>query len=127
MTPKRLIVITFLVLLLIVPVFLYYGFLVYDPAKEAPSGLFVGVDMAYDNVAEIKLLVEELSEYTNTVVIGSTGITYDMEKLDDVCQYVYDRGMYFMIYAHPIDDPARLVIQRQWVLDAKPRWGLFSS
>jgi hypothetical protein len=31
--------------------------------------------------------------------------------------------MYFMIYAHPINDTAELVIQRQWVLDAKPRWG----
>jgi hypothetical protein len=28
-----------------------------------------------------------------------------------------------MIYAHPVGDPDALVIQRQWVLDAKPRWG----
>jgi hypothetical protein len=48
-----------------------------------------------------------------------------MEKLDDVCQYVYDRGMYFIIFAHPINDPDDLAIQRQWVLDAKPRWGKY--
>jgi hypothetical protein len=56
-------------------------------------------------------------------VIGSAGITLDMAKLGDVCQYVYDRGFYFMIYAHPQDNPDELAIQRQWVLDAKPRWG----
>lgn len=90
---------------------------------EPSPDVFVGVDVAYDNVAEIKLLVDEIKAYTNTIVIGSTGITFDMAKLDEVCQYVYDRGFYFMIYAHPVDDPDELVIQRQWVLDAKPRWG----
>jgi hypothetical protein len=113
------ITIAILIPLLIVSLFLTYGF--FD--KPVPSDVFVGIDVAYDNVAEIKLLVDEVSSYTNTIVIGSTGITFNVTKLDDVCQYVYDRGMYFMIYAHPINDPDELVIQRQWVLDAKPRWG----
>ena len=90
---------------------------------KPPPEIFVGVDVAYDNVAEIKLLVDEIRPYTNTIVIGSTGITFDMDKLNDLCQYVYDRGFYFMIYAHPLDDPNKLAIQCQWVLDAKPRWG----
>jgi hypothetical protein len=123
MKPKYLIITILLVLLIIVPVFLYYCFLTGTPAKEAPSGLFVGVDVAYDNIEEIKLLVDEIRPYTNTIVIGSTGITFDMAKLDDVCQYVYDRGFYFMIYAHPQANPDELAIQCQWVLDAKPRWG----
>jgi hypothetical protein len=108
-----------LISLLIVSIFLTREFF------NGPSSLdvFVGVDAAYDNVAEIKLLVDEVSSYTNTIVIGSTGITYNFTKLDEVCQYVYDRGMYFMIYAHPIYDPSGLAIQRQWVLDAKPKWG----
>jgi hypothetical protein len=125
MKSKYLIIAVLLVLLLIVPVFLYYGFLAGTPVKGEPSGLFVGVDVAYDNVPEIKQLVDEISPYTNTIVIGSTGITFDMEKLDDVCQYVYDRGFYFMIYAHPVSDVEKLAIQRQWVLDAKPRWGQY--
>jgi len=115
--------IVILVLLIIFAVIVHYGFLVNDQARKEPSDVFVGVDVAYDNVEEIKLLVDEISQYTNTIVIGSTGITYDMEKLDDVCQYIYDRGMHFIIFAHPINDPDDLAIQRQWVLDAKPRWG----
>jgi hypothetical protein len=107
-----------LILLLIVSLFLIGGFF-----DESSSEVFVGVDAAYDNIAEIKLFVDEVSSYTNTIVIGSTGITHNFSKLDEVCQYVYDRGMYFMIYAHPIDDPDELLIQCQWTLDAKPRWG----
>jgi hypothetical protein len=103
--------------LLIVSLFLTCGVF-----NKPPPDVFVGIDVAYDNVAEIKLLVDEIRPYTNTIVIGSTGITFDMAKLDDVCQYVYDRGFYFMIYAHPINDPEKLAIQCQWVLNAKPRW-----
>jgi hypothetical protein len=111
-------VIVLLIPLLIVSLLLTCGF--YD---ERSSEVFVGVVAAYDNVEEIKLCVDEISPYTNTIVIGSTGITYNFSKLDDVCQYVYDRGLYFMIYAHPIHNPDWVVIQCQWVLDAKPRWG----
>jgi hypothetical protein len=119
----QVVVTIFLVLVIIVPVFLYYGFLADTTVKGEPSGLFVGVDMAYNNVTEIKQLVDEIRPYTNTIVIGSTGITLDMEKLDDLCQYVYDRDFYFMIYAHPVNDADFVVVQRQWVLDARPRWG----
>ena len=81
------------------------------------------VDAAYDNLPEIKLFVDEVSSYTNTIVLGSTGITHNFSKLNEACQYIYDKGMFFMIYAHPIGDPEKLKVQCQWVLDAKPRWG----
>jgi hypothetical protein len=107
-----------LILLLIVSLFLTCRVF-----NKPPPDVFVGIDVAYDDVAEIKLLVDEIKPYTNTIIIGSSGITFDVVKLDDVCQYVYDRGFYFMIFAHPLDEPDKLVIQCQWVLDARPRWG----
>ncbi|MCX8153250.1 MAG: hypothetical protein N3E52_02315 [Candidatus Bathyarchaeota archaeon] len=106
-----------LISLLIVSVFLAHSFFC-DPTVN----VFVGVDVAYDNVEEIKTLVDEISSYANTIIIGSTGITHNLTKLNDVCEYIYSKGMYFMIYAHPINDHAALAVQRQWVLDAKPRW-----
>ncbi len=83
----------------------------------------MGVDVAFDNVTEIKLLVDEISPYTNLIVIGSTGITYDVAKLDEVCQYVVDKGLSFMIYMHPQDTLPELGFREQWVTDAKTRWG----
>ena len=114
----KLIIISVLVPLLIVSLFLTYGFFDYPPLD-----VFVGVSAAFDNVEEIKALVDRAGPYINTIMIGSTGITHNFTKLNEVSQYIYDRGMYFMIYAHPVGDADELVIQRQWVLDATPRWG----
>ncbi len=117
--------IVILILLLLIPVIVLHRVLVNQPKKDLD--IFVGVDVAYDNVEEIKMLVDEISPCTNTIVIGSTGITYDLQKLNDVCQYVYEKGMYFIIYkVHPLnDDLEDLAVQRQWVLDAKPKWGKY--
>ena len=106
-----------LIPLLIISLFVACGF--YEPLPQ----LFVGVDAAYDDIGEIKQFVDEASSYANTIVLGSTGITHNFSKLNEACQYIYDRGMYFMIYAHPMETPEALLVQRQWIIDAKPRWG----
>lgn len=118
MKNKHYIPIIFFISLLFGSIFLLYSFFD-DPALN----IFVGVDAAYDNVEEIKILVGKISSYANTIVIGSTGITHNFTKLDDVCEYLYNRGMYFMIYAHPENNSEALAVQRQWVLNAKPKWG----
>lgn len=105
--------------LLAVPL-LFISSLIDSTTNESPD-VFVGVDMAYDDIEEIKELVDEISSYTNTFVVGSSGITFNVTKLDDVCNYVYDRDMYFMIYMHP--KPGLYDVQRQWVENASVRWG----
>ncbi len=90
------------------------------PQIEESPDFFVGVDVAYADLAAIKKLIDEISPYTNLFVIGSTGITYNVTKLNEVCNYVYDRGMYFMIYMH--QNPEQLDTQRQWVENAKSIW-----
>ena len=102
--------------------FLSSDFLEIPYYHRQSSEVLVGVDVAFDNVTEIKLLVDEISLYTNLIVVGSTGITYNVTKLDDVCQYVVDKGLRFMIYMHPQNTTAGVIIQRQWVTDAKARW-----
>jgi hypothetical protein len=110
----------FLITVLVASVFVGYTFLALEFSEETVPKLFVGVDVAYDNIEEIKGLVDEISNYSNTIVIGSTGITFNVTKLDEVCNYASDRGMYFMIYMHPNDE--KFDEQRQWVEDAKTRW-----
>ena len=83
---------------------------------------FVGIDTAYDNVEDIKKLVDAVKSYTNFFGIGSTGIVWNFTKLDEVCQYVYDSGLYFMVYKHPPPD-LEAQNQTQWIADAKQKWG----
>ena len=87
-----------------------------DPSKP---DFFVGVDTAYDDVEDIKKLVDEVKAYTNLFGIGSAGITHNRTKLDEVCQYVYDSGLYFIVYKHPTEK----LNQTQWIADAKEKWG----
>ena len=112
-----------LVIVILIPILIVSLFATFGGFDAASAELFVGVDAAYDNMEEIKQFVDEVSEYTNTIVLGSTGITHNFSKLDEACQYICDRGMYFMIYAHPMRDPEELLVQAQWVADAKPKWG----
>ena len=84
--------------------------------ENQPPDVFFGVDVAYENITEIKLLIDEISSYTNFFGIGCTGITYNVTRLDEVCQYVYDKGLSFLIYTE-------WFLRRQWLEDAKSRWG----
>jgi hypothetical protein len=80
--------------------------------------VFVGVDVAYDNLESIKSRVDEVKSYMNFFVIGSSGITLNITKLNDVCQYINDSGLYFATYTHT----TTLFDQSQWINYAKQRW-----
>ena len=75
-------------------------FFLYTPQIEEFPDFFVGVDVAYADLDAIKRVIDEVSSYTNLFVIGSTGISSDKIKLDETCQYLYDKDMYFIIYHH---------------------------
>ena len=83
--------------------------------------VFVGVDVAYDNVESIKSLVDEIKAYTNFFVIGSSGIALNVTTLNYVCQYLSDSGLHFAIYMHTTTD----FNQFQWISDAKQRWSSY--
>ena len=88
------------------------------------ADVFVGVDAAYDNIASIKSRVDEVKSYTNFFVIGSTGITLNVAKLNDVCQYLNDSGLHFATYTHTTRN-ASLTIQfnqSEWTNYARQRW-----
>ncbi len=79
-------------------VFIGYDFFFTKPSQENPPELFFGIDVAYDNLDEICELIDEASLYTNLFVIGTTGISYNETKLTEVCKFLYERDMYFIIY-----------------------------
>ncbi len=90
--------------------------------ENSEPDFFVGIDTAYDDVEDIKKLVDKVKSYTNLFGVGSSGITFNRTKLDEVCQYVYDSGLYFMVYKHPPPEAEEKIDQAQWIADAKQRW-----
>ena len=88
-------------------------------SESSPTDVLVGVDVAYDDIPKIKETIDEVKSYTNFFVVGSTGITYYLDKLTEVCQYLYDSGLQFATYTHlNISIP-----QAEWVSNARQKWG----
>jgi hypothetical protein len=124
-------VFTLLASLLLASIILSYGYLAVYPPKEEPKDLFVGIDVAYGNMTEIKALIDKVSSFTNLFVVGCTGITNVFErnvstgrlisenftKLNETCQYVYDKGLNFMVFR---DTTLR---NSTWAETAKKTWG----
>ncbi len=105
-------------LLLIAALLLKDNFIETTPKKGEYEGVFVGIDEAYDSLEEVKTLIDAVSPYTNLFIVGSTGITHNVTKLDEVSQYLYDKGLSFIIYT---EMPPR--IEAAWIENAKARWG----
>ena len=88
--------------------------------RSIPPNVYVGVEVAYDNVEGCKRTIDKVKDYTNLFVIGDTGITFNETKLNEVCEYAYDAGLDFMPFMWPTRQwPA----QPRWVADAKTKWG----
>ena len=115
MTKLRYIV-GFLVAILLISAIVSYGFLVNNNSSDVFKDFFVGVDVAYENMEDNKELIDKISPYSNLFVIGCTGITHNESKLNEICQYAYDKGLSFIVFTD-----RRL--QYQWVEQAKIRWG----
>ena len=93
---------------------LNFGFLGKPQIKESID-VFFGIDVAYPDQVAIRGLIDKVSSYTNIFVIGSTGISHNETKLDETCQYLYDKGLSFIIYTEK-------GFQREWSEAAKIKW-----
>ena len=90
---------------------------------NAPD-VFVGIDMAYGDLYQIKHWVDEVGSYTNVFVLGCTGVTQDSVKLEEACQYLFDRGLFFIVYQdHPLGLSLISRGNSSWLESAKNRWG----
>ncbi len=105
-----------LVFLLILPLFLNYNLTSKATATNSPS-FYWGVDVAFESVSITEQLIDNISSYTNVFIIGCTG-NYNLARLTIISQYVYDKGLSFIVYS---DDPR--YPSSQWLSDAKNNWG----
>ncbi len=115
-----------IIILLLISLILTYGFISVNPhpIETNPLDVFIGVDVAFDNIEKIKTQVDATSSYTNLLIVGSTGITFNETKLNDICQYIFDKGLSFIVFTDDHDPP--VLPSGQWIESAKNRWGIFS-
>jgi hypothetical protein len=69
--------------------------------KKAPASkpdLLVGVDVGYGGEEDIYRVAEAVAGYANLIILGSLDVTEDTPTLTRVCDYLYEKGFYFIIY-----------------------------
>ncbi len=87
--------------------------------KGKGNGVFVGVEVGYDNFEDFARFVDEVEDYVNLIVIGSLNITTNATRLTMVCDYLYSKGLYFM----PFMFITQHVDKADFFYAAKERWG----
>jgi hypothetical protein len=94
---------------------------------KTSSDFYVGIDVAYEDSAAIKELVDEASAFTNLFIIGCTGITHNYTRLNETCQYLYEKGLSFIVYQErPLGyvwGSRNNVTISNWTQLAKTQWG----
>ena len=65
--------------------------------RGTEPNVYVGIDAAFDNET-VTALIDEVSSYTNLFIVGCTAITEKETRLNNICQYLFDKGMSFIIY-----------------------------
>ncbi len=105
-----------LIFLLVLPLFINYSLPVKAATQSSP-GLYFGVDVAFESIAETEQLIDNVSSYTNFFIIGCTG-NYNETRLTIISQYVYDNNLSFIVYT---DNPR--YPSEQWLADAQTNWG----
>jgi hypothetical protein len=68
-----------------------------EPVHEDQE-LFVGVDLGYGDENEVYHVADATHGFANLIIIGSTKVTSNTSKLITVCEYLYQRGFYFIVY-----------------------------
>jgi hypothetical protein len=67
-------------------------------AQKAASrpAVFVGVDVAYGNETAVYAVADAVYGYANLIIIGSLNVTTNTAALTRVCDFLYQKGFYFI-------------------------------
>lgn len=117
---RRTFLIVSLILLLMMSLFIGIISLIKPFSSNDTPKVFVGVDIAYNDLVAAKKLVDQVSSYVNLIVVGNTEIAWNVTKANEMCQYIYDKGLYFIYFTGPT-----YVMKNQgdWVDSARAKWG----
>ena len=107
---KLLYLLVVIVCLLLLP-FILYGLALSIESESIETNdnvgeFFFGVDVAFDDINKTKEIIERVASYSNFFLIGTTGVSHDIEKLDELCAFLAKRELYFVVYE-----------EEQWRLD----------
>ena len=87
------------VLLVLVLLFTFIGVDLQAQKAASEPAVFVGVDVAFGNETAVYTVADAVYGYVNLIIIGSLNITQDTAALTRVCNFLYQKGFYFIVFA----------------------------
>ncbi len=91
------VVVSVLLLVVVLLVAFIYVDVLPKEVTNAPD-VYVGVDVAYGDEADVHKVADAVAGYANLIVLGSIRVVNDTAKLTRVCDYLYQKGFSFIIY-----------------------------
>ena len=88
-------------LLVFVVLFAFVGadLLLNKPSRSTTKpDLFVGVDIGYGTEDDVRRVADAVTGYANLIILGSLDVTTNTTALTHVCDYLYAKGFYFIMY-----------------------------
>src|SRR5512136_2395733 len=102
--------------------------LISDGHAEIMPDVYVGIDISYGDVAEAKAVIDQVSSFTNLIVIGTSKITWYPNKLNETFNYACNKGLSFISLPPALADrifnaSAQFVTRSEWYTYARSTWG----
>ena len=99
--------------------------------NEKGKPVYVGVAFQGETVAEAKLLIDRVKDYTNLFVFGATPVSRDEAATNEVCEYAIANGLNLMVNfgyndphaSSPDNSWRRWPWQLDWLGNATEKWG----
>jgi hypothetical protein len=85
--------------------------------------VYVGIDVAYGDEAAVYKLVDAVQGSINLIVLGSLNLTTDTAKLTRVCDYLYQKGLHFIVFVAYGGKNSPKGPDQQFFQMAANRWG----
>ena len=135
---RRLVFIITIVLVMTIVFTLFYVQTLYSNSKPSPSKreFYVGAEYAYgydnqtaqDQLAQLQALVDKVKNYTNLLVIGSLGLTFNQTTLSQACDYIYNANLSIIVLFTGLDvyenlPPALTYNTTVWMREAQQKYG----
>jgi len=94
----------------------------YSGSDTPQREFYVGVEFAYeDEPSKVAALVDKIKNYTNLIVLGSIGLTFNETALTQACNYIYDAKLNFIVLFTGLDKYNYNT--SRWIFDAQSRYG----
>jgi hypothetical protein len=97
----------------------------YSPGDSKTVNFFFGVEVAYGDFSDLKAVVAEVKNYTNTVVLGLPEVSINRTLLDQSCDYITSQDLNFIVLFTNTSQYSgwQNYTPAQWAQDAKVKYG----